>query len=449
MAGGKEVKALKMGEDGALILNQTPFYGESGGQVGDTGLIHGPKGALFRVTATQKKLGDLFVHLGRVDKGSFKLGDATKLAVDHAGRGAIRANHSATHLLHEALRQVLGLHVAQKGSLVAPERLRFDFSHTKPMSADELRQVEQLANAVILQNAAVETRLMAIEDAMETGAMALFGEKYGDEVRVVSMGSDPAGLTPGTGGGKTGSDPHALLASGKTGLTPRRANKAWSVELCGGTHVRRTGDIGLVKVVAETGSSAGVRRLEVLTGDGARAYLATQDERVRETAALLKSKPEDVVERVKALVEDKRALEKQLADAKRQVALSGASAGGGAGAQAPSPIRQVGKVKLLVRTVQGLNPKDLRGLIDDGKAQVGSGIVAIVGITEDGKAGLAVGVTGDLVETYSAVDFVKVGAEALGGKGGGGRPDLAQAGGPDGTKAGAALAAIEAKLAGM
>jgi alanyl-tRNA synthetase len=424
---GKEVKSLEAGDEAALVLNQTPFYGESGGQVGDQGTIEGPKGALFRVTDTQKRLGDLLVHFGRVEKGSFKPGDAVALTVDHARRTATRANHSATHLLHEALRQVLGTHVAQKGSLVAPDRLRFDFSHTKPMSAEELASVEDMANAYVVQNTPVETRLMALEDALETGAMALFGEKYGEEVRVVSMGVAESGP---------------------------KANKAWSVELCGGTHVKRTGDIGLVKIVAESASSAGVRRVEALTAEGARAYLAQQDARMRELSGVLRTRPDDVVERVKALVEERKALERQLADAKRQLAL-----GGGApqpngksadGQEAPpgAPIRAIGDIKLLARSVQGLNPKDLRGLVDDGKKQVGSGVVAIVGITEDGKAGLAVGVTDDLTKRFSAVDLVRAGAEALGGKGGGGRPDMAQAGGPDGSKAQAALAAIEARLAG-
>lgn len=413
--GGKPVKSLKTGDEGALILNQTPFYGESGGQVGDTGVIRSSKGAMFRVTDTQKKLGDLFVHFGKVEKGSFKAGEAVELEVDHARRTATRANHSATHLLHEALRQVLGPHVAQKGSLVSPERLRFDFTHQKPMSAEEIAAVEDLANAVVLENSPVETRLMAVEDAKASGAMALFGEKYGDEVRVVSMGNGRAG-----------------------------SNKAWSVELCGGTHARRTGDIGLVKVVGESASSAGVRRIEALTGEGARAYLTEADHRVKDAASLLKTRPEDLVERLKTLVDERKQLERQLADAKKQIALGG-GASNGAAAQADA-VRSVGSVKLLARSVQGLNPKDLRGLIDDGKKQVGSGVVAIVGVTEDGKAGLAVGVTDDLVKTWSAVDLVKVGAEALGGKGGGGRPDMAQAGGPDGSKAGDALAAIEAHL---
>jgi alanyl-tRNA synthetase len=425
---GKETKSVKAGEEGALVLNQTPFYGESGGQVGDQGTIKGAKGALFRVTDTAKKLGDVIVHLGRVEKGAFKAGDAVELVVDHARRTATRANHSATHLLHEALRQVLGTHVAQKGSLVAPDRLRFDFSHTKPMSAEELAAVEEKANAIILQNAAVETRLMALEDAMQSGAMALFGEKYGEEVRVVSMGE---------------------TVSYPEGPTPRpKANKAWSVELCGGTHVGRTGDIGLVRIVAESASAAGVRRIEALTADGARAYLADQDRRVRELASLLRAKPEEVVARVETLMEERRQLERDLANARRQLALSGGAAAGNGAAQSEPAVRTVGKVRLIARAVKGLEPKDLRGLIDDGKKQVGSGVVAIVGVTEDGKAGIAVGVTPDLTGTWNAVDLVRIGAAALGGKGGGGRPDMAQAGGPDGSRAQAALEAIEAKLAG-
>ncbi|HUJ38838.1 MAG TPA: alanine--tRNA ligase, partial [Hyphomicrobium sp.] len=414
---GKEAKSLKAGEEAAVIVNQTPFYGESGGQVGDEGIIRGPKGALFRVSDTQKKAGGLFVHLGTVEKGSFKAGETVDLEVAHSRRTATRANHSATHLLHEALRQVLGPHVAQKGSLVAPDRLRFDFSHTKPMTPEEIAAVEARANAVVLQNAPVETRLMALEDALQSGAMALFGEKYGEEVRVVSMGEGAPG-----------------------------ANKAWSVELCGGTHVKRTGDIGLVKIVAESASASGVRRIEALTADAARDYLAEAEARLKEAAALLHARPEEVVARVNALIDERKQLERQLADAKKQIALGGGAApGAGAGATAGG-IKTVGKVKLIARTVQGLNPKDLRGLIDDGKKQVGSGIVAIVGVTEDGKAGLAVGVTDDLTKTWNAVDLVRAGAEALGGKGGGGRPDMAQAGGPDGSRADAALAAIEAQL---
>jgi alanyl-tRNA synthetase len=416
VTGGKEVKSLKPGDEADIVVNQTPFYGESGGQVGDAGTIQIGDDAVFEVTDTQKKLGDLFVHSGKLTKGKLAVGDAVELEVDHGRRTAIRANHSATHLVHEALRQVLGGHVAQKGSLVSPNRLRFDFSHPKPVEADEMVTVERLANQVVAQNDPVETRLMAYDDAVETGAMALFGEKYGDEVRVVSMGAP---------------DPE------------RNANKAWSVELCGGTHVTRTGDIGLVHIVAESATAAGVRRIEALTGDGARAYLAAQDARVRELAGLLRVRPEDVVDRVAALSDERRQLERQLADAKRQLALGG----GGGSSNGGGDVREVAGIKYLARTVQGLNPKDLRGLVDDGKGQVGSGVVAIVGVTEDGKAGIAVGVTDDLKSKLSAVDLVKKGAEALGGKGGGGRSDMAQAGGPDGAKAEDALKAIEVALA--
>ena len=415
---GRNVGELKAGDEGVIVVNQTPFYGESGGQAGDQGVIKGSKGSVFRVTDTMKKLGDLFAHRGRLEHGHLSVGDAVELDVDHNKRSATRANHSATHLLHEALRQVLGIHVAQKGSLVSPDRLRFDFSHTKPMSADELARVEGMANAELLDNSKVETRLMALDDARAMGATALFGEKYGDEVRVVSMGAKRPG-----------------------------ANKAWSVELCGGTHVSRTGDIGLIKVLAESATAAGVRRIEALTGEGARAYLTEQDARVREAASVLRTRPEDLIERLKALVDEKKGLEKQLSDAKRQIALSGGPTATTNGAAAGSDVKLIGAVKLLARTVQGLNPKDLRGLIDDGKKQIGSGIVAVVGITQDGKAGLAVGVTDDLVKSWSAVDLVKIGAEALGGKGGGGRADMAQAGGPDGAKAHDALSAIEARLA--
>ena len=420
LKGGKEVERLEAGDEAALVLNQTPFYGESGGQVGDEGLIKGAKGALFRVTDTHKKLSDIFVHIGRVEKGAFKPGDAVELIVDHGRRSATRANHSATHLLHEALRQVLGTHVAQKGSLVEPARLRFDFSHPKPMSPEEVAAVEAMANAYVLQNAAVETRLMAREDALESGAMALFGEKYGEEVRVVSMG---------------------------VGESVSKANKAWSVELCGGTHVARTGDIGLIRITAEAASAAGVRRIEAMTAEGARAYLAQQDQRMRELAGVLRTKPDDVVERVKALLEERRSLERELANAKRQLALSGAASGNSAAARPEPAVRTVGDVKLLARLVQGLNVKDLRGLVDDGKKQLGSGVVVIAGVGEDGKASLLVGVTDDLTKRLSAVELIKAGAEVLGAKGGG-KPHLAQTGGPDGSKAEAALKAVEASLAG-
>jgi alanyl-tRNA synthetase len=408
---GKEAKSLKAGDEAAIIVNQTPFYGEAGGQVGDTGVISGAKGAVFRVTDTLKKAGGLIVHLGKVEKGGFTTGETVDLDVDHAGRTSIRANHSATHLLHEALRQVLGPHVAQKGSLVAPGRLRFDFSHTKPMTAEEIAAVEARANAIVLQNSPVVTRLMAIDDAMQSGAMALFGEKYGDEVRVVSMGD--AGPN---------------------------ANKAWSVELCGGTHVKRTGDIGIVKIIAETASASGVRRIEALTAEAARSYLVEQEARIKDIASALHVRPEDAAERVKALIEERRQLERQLADAKKQLAMSGG------GKDAGPAIIEVGGKKFLKLSVSGVEMKDLKAMADDGRAKIGSGIVAIANNSADGKLGIVVAVTSDLAGTVSAVDLVRAGSEAVGGKGGGGRPDMAQAGGPDGSRADAALQAIEARL---
>jgi alanyl-tRNA synthetase len=410
---GQEVPLLKAGETGAVILNQTPFYAESGGQVGDTGVMTGD-GVRFVVTGTQKKAGDLFVHIGALEQGVLKPGAALMLDVDHPLRGAIRANHSATHLLHEALRQVLGDHVAQKGSLVAPDRLRFDFSHPKPLSAEEIERVEDLANEVVLQNSPVTTRLMAVDDAIGAGARALFGEKYGDEVRVVAMGE---------GGGNA---------------------MGWSVELCGGSHVRRTGDIGLVSVVNEGAVGAGVRRIEALTGKAARKHVNHQVQFAKAAAAELRTPLEDMPNRIVSLMDERKRLERDLADAKKKLAMGG-GAQPGAGADG---VRTVGDVKLLARAVEGIDLKDLRSLADEGKKQVGSGIVAIVGVTDEGKAGVVVGVTPDLTARFSAVDLVRLGAEALGGKGGGGRPDMAQAGGPDGAKAAAALAAIESAIAG-
>jgi alanyl-tRNA synthetase len=411
---GKEVQSLGKGESGAVVVNQTPFYGESGGQVGDTGVMSAD-GVRFRVTDTQKKAGDLLVHTGIVEEGTLKRDMAVALDVDHGRRSAIRQNHSATHLLHEALRQVLGDHVAQKGSLVAPDRLRFDFSHPKPMTAAEMERVEDIANDIVIQNSPVTTRLMAVDDAIASGARALFGEKYGDEVRVVAMGQNP----DGTGGNTMG----------------------WSVELCGGTHVRRTGDIGLVSVVAEAGVAAGVRRIEALTGAAARKAARHLGELAKTAAAELKAPLEELPARVAQVMDERRKLERDLSDAKRRLAM-----GGGGKVDAADGVRTVGDVKFLARAVEGIDLKDLRSLADEGKKQVGSGIVAIVGKSDDGKAGIVVGVTADLTARFSAVDLVRKGAEALGGKGGGGRPDMAQAGGPDGSKADAALAAVEAAL---
>ncbi len=411
VADGEQAASLATGAQGAIIVNQTPFYGESGGQVGDTGVIETDAGDRFRVTDTLRKADGLIVHYGKVEAGSFSPGLPVRLAIDAERRTAIRANHSATHLVHAALRRTLGEHVVQKGSLVAPDRLRFDFAHPRPMLEDELAAVEDMANAIVLQDAPAQTRLMDRDSAIDAGAMALFGEKYGDEVRVVSMGR---------------------AADGED------RQETYSLELCGGTHVGRTGEIGLVTLISESAVAAGVRRLEALTGEGARRYLGEQDRRVRTIAARLKVRPDEAVLRVEALIEERRKLERELAEAKKKLAL------GSTGEGAPA-IRKIGSVNLMARAVEGIAPKDMRGLVDQGKQQVGSGVVAIVGVN-DGKAGLIVGVTDDLTDRISAVDLVRLGSAALGGSGGGGRPDLAQAGGPDGSKADEALDAIAGKI---
>ena len=415
---GRQVTQLKKGDSGVVIMNQTPFYGESGGQVGDSGEMR-RDGVRLTVTDTQKKAGDLFAHVVKVEQGAVKVGDPLLLVVDHDRRAGIRQNHSATHLLHEALRQVLGDHVAQKGSLVAPDRLRFDFSHPKPVTAEELERVEDIANDLVLQNSPVTTRLMALDDARASGARALFGEKYGDEVRVVAMGNTSE-----------------ELGSGNT--------LGWSVELCGGTHVARTGDIGLISGLSDSGVAAGVRRLEALTGNVARKAANKQLQVVKLAAAELKAPLEDVPARLVALLDERKKLERELSEAKKKLAMGG----GGKTADAADGVRSVGDIKLLARAVSGIELKDLRSLADEGKKQVGSGVVAIVGLSDDGKAGIVVGVTDDLTKRFNAVELVRKGAEALGGKGGGGRPDMAQAGGPDGSKAEAALKAVEAALLG-
>ncbi len=411
---GVAVDSASAGDKVQIVVNQTPFYGESGGQMGDTGVISSDHGKLV-VGDTQKKGEGLFVHSSEVSEGKIKVGDAVVLTVDHNRRSRLRANHSATHLLHEALREVLGTHVAQKGSLVAPERLRFDVSHPKPMSAEELKVVEEMANEIILQNSPVTTRLMSVDDAIAEGAMALFGEKYGDEVRVVSMGQ-------GVRGAKSG--------------------KPYSVELCGGTHVSATGQIGLVRILGESAVGAGVRRIEAVTGETARDYLAEQDDRVKSLASTLKVQPGEVVSRVEALMDERRKLERELADAKRKLAMGGSQDG------SADAVREVNGVKFLGKPVSGVDPKDLKGLADEAKASLGSGVVALIGVSDDGKASAVVAVTEDLVGRFSAVDLVRVASAALGGKGGGGRPDMAQAGGPDGAKADDAIEAIAAALAG-
>ncbi len=413
--GGPEVMELKPGESGEVILNQTPFYAESGGQVWDTGWFRSVSDGSFiaRVVAVHKEADGLIVHNVNVESRGLKVGDALRLDVDPTRRSDIRRNHSATHILHEALRQVLGDHVAQKGSLVASDRLRFDFSHPKPMSRQEIERVEDIANEVVLQNAPVITRLMGRDEAIDAGARALFGEKYGDEVRVVAMGE---------GGGNT---------------------LGWSVELCGGTHVQRTGDIGLISVVSETGVASGVRRIEALTATEARKHANAIIQSATNSAAAAHTTVFELPARVTSLLEDRKKLERELSEAKKKLAMGGGAAGDGA-----DGVRIVGNVKLMARAVADIALKDLRSLADEGKKKVGSGIVAIVGVSGDGKAGIVVGVTNDLVARYNAVDLVRKGAEALGGKGGGGRPDMAQAGGPDGSKADAALAAIAAALGG-
>ncbi|MBR0792923.1 alanine--tRNA ligase [Bradyrhizobium manausense] len=416
---GAEVASLKAGDTGALLLNQTPFYAESGGQVGDTGVLTGEGGIKFRVTDTQKKLGDFFVHVGKVESGELKVGTALQLEVDHSRRSSIRAHHSATHLIHEALRQVLGDHIAQRGSMVAPDRLRFDFVHPKPITAEELARVEDIANDVVLENDEVTTRVMGVDEAREAGARALFGEKYGDEVRVVSMG-------------KTARE-RGVNALG------------WSVELCGGTHVRRTGDIGLITLTGESAVASGVRRIEALTGNYARRH-ANETMALAKTAANeLRTSLDDVPARITALMEERKKLERELSDARKKLAMGG---GASTGDGAASGVREAGGVKLMARAVEGIEMKDLKSLADEAKKQIGSGVVAIIGVTEDGKAGVVVGVTADLTARFNAVNLVRVASEALGGKGGGGRPDMAQAGGPDGAKATEALAAIEKAMAG-
>jgi alanyl-tRNA synthetase len=409
---GKSVDSADVGDDVQIVVNQTPFYGESGGQMGDTGIISTDH-AKVSISDTQKKGEGLFVHVAKVSEGTLKVGDAAALTVDHARRSRLRSNHSATHLLHEALRDVLGTHVAQKGSLVAPERLRFDVSHPKPMSQEELQVVEDMANAIILQNATVTTRLMSVDDAIAEGAMALFGEKYGDEVRVVSMG---------------------------TAIVGPKAGKPYSIELCGGTHVSQTGDIGLVRVLSESAVGSGVRRIEAVTGEAARAYLSEQDERMKALAGALKVQPAEVLSRVEGLLDERRKLEKELADAKRKLAMGGGQGG------SESDVREVAGIKFMGKALAGIDAKDLKGLADEAKAGLGSGVVALIGVSEDGKASAVVAVTADLTERFSAVELVRIASAALGGKGGGGRPDMAQAGGPDGAKSGEAIEAVFAAL---
>jgi len=410
---GAETGAAATGDKVQIVVNQTPFYAESGGQVGDNGLIRTDTG-VATVTDTKKSAG-VFIHIAEVTEGQIARGQPAKLEVSHRRRSAIRANHSATHLLHEALRAALGEHVAQKGSLNAEDRLRFDFSHSKAVSADELRRVEAEVNAYIRQNSPVETRIMTPDDARALGAQALFGEKYGDEVRVVSMGRQ-------AGSGK-----------GADGAT-------YSLELCGGTHVARTGDIGAFVALGDSASSAGVRRIEALTGQAALDHLREQAGRLAEIAGALKAQSQDVTDRVRSLIDERKALQNEVAQLRRELAMGG-------GAAAGPETREINGMKFVPQVVSGVSGKDLPALVDELKARVGSGVVLVVADT-GGKAAVAAGVTGDLTARVSAVDVVKAAAEALGGKGGGGRPDMAQAGGADASKSAEAIAAAEAVLGG-
>ncbi|MBK7283180.1 MAG: alanine--tRNA ligase [Sphingomonadales bacterium] len=402
---GKRVDSASAGEQVTILTNQTPFYGESGGQSGDAGTIAGDNGLRAIVEDTAKPLGRLHAHHARIENGSLAVGQTVQLAINAERRDQIRANHSATHLLHAALRNKLGGHVTQKGSLVAADRFRFDFSHPTALTPAEIADVEAAVNAQIRKNAAVSTRLMTPEDAIAAGAMALFGEKYGDEVRVLTMGSD-----------------------------------AYSVELCGGTHVNALGDIALFKIVGESAVSSGVRRIEALTGEAARLWLSEREGLLKDIAATFKTNAEDVLARVAALIEERKRLERDLADAKKALAMGGGSSSAAAGPEDIAGVAFSGQV------LEGLDPKELRGLVDEAKGRLGEGIAALVAVNE-GRASVAVGVTGGLNSRFSAVDLVKAAVTALGGQGGGGRPDMAQGGGPDGQQAGAALDAIRAAIA--
>jgi len=412
--GGAQVEAAGEGDDVQIILNQTPFYAESGGQVGDSGTIR-TDDALVEITDT-KKAADVFIHVGKVLEGTLNKGAAAVLEVDHARRSAIRANHSATHLLHEALRRALGDHVAQKGSLNADDRLRFDFSHSKALTSDELTKVEVEVNEFVRQNTPVETRIMTPDDARAIGAQALFGEKYGDEVRVVSMGFD------------------AQSGKGGNGST-------YSLELCGGTHVRQTGDIGLFVLLGDSASSAGVRRIEALTGGAAQAHMAVQSAQLASVAGMLKAQPTEVSDRVKALMDERKSLSNEVAQLRRELAMAGGSGQGG------SEAKDVNGVKFIAQVLNGVSGKDLPALIDEHKERIGSGAVLLIA-DAGGKAAVAAGVTSDLSGSLSAVDLVKAAVVELGGKGGGGRPDMAQGGGKDAANADAAIKAAEAIIAG-
>ena len=412
--GGAEVAEAEAGDEVVILTNQTPFYGESGGQTGDCGTLASIAGLKASVTDTAKPLGRLHAHQVHIEAGSVAVGDTVELKVDAERRDRIRANHSATHLVHAALRNRLGGHVTQKGSLVAEDRLRFDFSHPTALSPEDISAIEAEVNAEIRANETVSTRLMTPDDAVAAGALALFGEKYGDEVRVLAMGR------------------------------PGREGRNYSVELCGGTHVRATGDIGIFRIVSESAVSSGVRRIEAMTGEGARQWLVAREEALKSAASVIRATPEEVPARLAALLDERKRLEKELAEAKKALALGGGGSGGGSAAAADEI---VAGVTFSGQVLEGLDPKELRPLLDAAKQRMGSGVAAVIAVN-DGKASIAAAVTDDLTARFSAVDLVRAGVEALGGKGGGGRSDMAQGGGPDGSKAAEALAAVKAVLAG-
>lgn len=398
----------------SVILNQTPFYAESGGQVGDAGILR-TDGAVVTITDT-KKVEGLFIHIGTVTEGQIATGQGAELRVDPVRRANVQANHSVTHLLNEALRNALGDHIAQRGSLNAPDRLRFDFSHAKPVSAVELAAVQDEVNAMIRQNDTVQTRIMTPDDARAMGAQALFGEKYGDEVRVVSMGQ-----LAGSGKGSDGS--------------------TYSLELCGGTHVARLGEIGAFVLLGDSASSAGVRRIEALTGKAALDHMADQSERLAEVAGLLKAPVADVADRVKTLMDERKSLSNDIAQLRRELAMSG-------GTKAEVAVQTVNGLPFQAQVLQGVTGKDLPALIDEMKSQMGSGAVLLIADT-GGKVAIATGVTADLTDRVSAVDLLRAAVPALGGKGGGGRADMAQGGGASAEGADQAIADAKTYLEGL
>lgn len=411
---GKEVSELKTGQEGFVIFNQTPCYAESGGQVGDTGRIISEEGSKSTILDTKKKVGGLFVHQVRVEEKALTIGLNCKIQIDEKRRKAIKANHSATHLLHEALRRHLGKHVAQKGSLVTDERLRFDISQPTALTAQDIKSVEEEVNARIRANDPVSTRLQNLDDAIESGALAMFGEKYDEEVRVLSMGGTE---------------------------TAEEGRNAFSVELCGGTHVERTGDIGFFKIVSESAVAAGVRRIEAVTGEKALSYVQEKAARVNAVTQLLNAPEDQIVERIESLLSERKKHEKEMSDLRRKMASVGSAENSDA-----TMLKQIEDVQFSGQVLENIPAKELKPMVDDLKTKYGSAVITLISVSEEGKASIVVGVTQDLVSRFNAVDLVKAGAEVLGGKGGGGRPDMAQAGGPDGKAANDAIASIEKLL---